>query len=97
VLHEPGGIAALPPGVRVLKDLSDIGEGEGAENGIDDRVVDDVPVRVGDDAQLGLVDPALFDVFALGVRPLGIATETEQKKKVKEKKKIREMFLACRD
>ena len=70
VFHEFGGIASLPPGIRVLKDLANVRKGQGTENRVHHRVVNDVPVGMGDDAQLGLVDSALFDVFALGVRPL---------------------------
>ena len=47
IFHKFGGIASLPSGVGVLKDLSNIGEGECSEDGIDDGMVDDVSVGVG--------------------------------------------------
>ena len=50
VFHEFGGIASLPSGVGVLKDLADVGEGEGAEDGVDEGMVDDVSVGVGEDS-----------------------------------------------
>jgi len=36
MLHEFGGVASLPSGIGVLEDLTDVGEGEGAENGVDE-------------------------------------------------------------
>ncbi len=70
VFHEFAAVASLPSWIRVLKDLSDVGERQGTKNGIDDRVVNDISVRVGNDAQLRFVDSTLFDVLALGVGPL---------------------------
>ncbi len=70
VFHELAGITSLPPGIRVLKDLSDIRQCQGTENGVDDRVVNDVSIAMGDDSQLGLVDSTLLDVLALGICPL---------------------------
>ena len=70
VFHELGGIASLPPRIRVLEDLSDVRQGQSAEYRVHHRVVDDVSVGMGDNTQLGLVDAALFDVLTLGIRPL---------------------------
>ena len=56
MLHEFGGVASLPAGIRVLKHLADVGKGEGAKDGIDEGVVDDIAVGVGKDAKLGFVD-----------------------------------------
>ena len=70
VFHELGGIASLPPRIRVLEDLSDVRQGQGAEYRVHHRVVDDVSVGMGDNTELGLVDAALFDVLTLGIRPL---------------------------
>jgi hypothetical protein len=50
MLHEFGGVASLPAWIGVLEDLANVGEGEGAEDGVDEGMVDDVSVGVGDDA-----------------------------------------------
>mmetsp|Transcript_16144 Transcript_16144/g.36322 ORF Transcript_16144/g.36322 Transcript_16144/m.36322 type:complete len:244 (-) Transcript_16144:374-1105(-) len=70
VLHEFRRVATPPAGISVLEDLADVGEGQGAEDGVDDAVVDDVAVGVGDDAELGHVDRSRGAVFSFGVGPL---------------------------
>lgn len=47
MLHEFGGVASLPAGIGILVYLSNVGEGKGTEDGVDDAVVDYVSVRVG--------------------------------------------------
>ncbi len=71
MLHELGGVASLPSGVGILEDLADVGEGEGAEDGIDEGVVDDIAVGVGEDSELGFVDGVgRSGVFSFDVEPL---------------------------
>jgi len=57
VLHEFARIAALPPGIGILKDLSNIRQGQRPENGVHDGVVNHVAVRMRHDAELRLVMP----------------------------------------
>lgn len=51
--EEGFGIGAGPLGIGVGEELADIGEGEGAEDGIGDRVKEGIAIGVGDGAAVG--------------------------------------------
>lgn len=71
MLHKFGGVASLPSGIGVLEDLADVGEGKGAEYGVNKGVVDDVAVGMGEDSELGFVDGVgRSGIFSFDVEPL---------------------------
>mmetsp|Transcript_61725 Transcript_61725/g.73237 ORF Transcript_61725/g.73237 Transcript_61725/m.73237 type:complete len:220 (-) Transcript_61725:251-910(-) len=70
VIHEFRRVAPFPPRIRVLKHLADIRKGQGAENSVDDGVINDVSVGMGNKSQLGFVVGVRGDVFAFHVFPL---------------------------
>lgn len=70
VLHEFRRIATLPSRIGVLKDLTDIGQRQGAKDGVHHRMINHVAVGMGDHPQLRFVYSTRFDVLSVLVRPL---------------------------
>mmetsp|Transcript_32572 Transcript_32572/g.67935 ORF Transcript_32572/g.67935 Transcript_32572/m.67935 type:complete len:227 (+) Transcript_32572:1529-2209(+) len=69
VFHKFATITTLPSRIGILKDLSNIRQGESSKNCIDNGMVNDIAIGMGHDPQFCFVNFPLFHVFPFGVGP----------------------------